>query len=162
MRDLRALLNEQIGNLSTLEGIIRNQKECLEKRDVQGVIASIAEQGQCLERVHRMDKERKRLMTGIQRMLGLGSGEITLRELTDNLDPGVGAELRSTGEAIRATLENIGRVNRDNRRLIEHSLKVVQEMIGAISGAAPASHTYGESGTMHPHRQEHMLVDRNT
>lgn len=162
LRDLRTLLGQQVENLRTLEEVIQRQRACLVKRDMDGVIDSISEQDRCLERVCKMEEVRARLMAEISDVLGLGPGGITLRELTENLDPGVAQELRSTGEAIRETLEKIGLVNRDNRRLIEHSLEFVQEMLATLSGGGSAVRTYEASGSLRRRPQEHVLVDRMT
>jgi len=163
MNDLRRLLGEQVESLKTLERTIQEQKKYLTERDVEGIISSITEQGQCLERVHRMDREQKRLMETISNRLGRGgTGAMTLSSLADDVDAGTAKELRATGEAMRVTLSNIGRVNRENRRLIEHSLRLVREMLGAATGTAPDIPTYGSGGTLTPHRQDRMLVDRKT
>jgi flagellar biosynthesis/type III secretory pathway chaperone len=162
MADLRALLGEQVKNLRSLESIIRAQRNHLAGRDIPGIISSITEQGQCLERVHRVDQERKRLMGEISKVLGLGPGEITVTRLSTKLDGEVGEELRATAEAIRETLENIGRVNRENKRLIQHSLKVVQEMLGAVTGERRTPPTYGDRGLLRPQQQDRMLVDKTT
>ncbi len=163
MNDLRRLLGEQVESLRTLERTIHEQKEYLTRRDVQGIIDTITEQGQCLERVHRMDGERKRLMGEISRRLGRdGEEDLTITLLADDVDPGTARELRATAEAMRETLGNIGRVNRENRILIEQSLRLVREMLGAATGTATDIPTYGSAGTLTPQRQERMLVDRNT
>lgn len=162
MADLRALLGDQMNTLRSLEQIIKDQGEHLAQRDIPGIIASITEQGQCLERVHRIEDERKRMMGKISALLGLDGGATTLRTLSQNLEGEVGDELRATGEAIRETLDNIGRVNKDNKRLIQHSLKLVQEMLGATTGNKSAAPTYGVRGTMRPQRQERLLVDKQT
>ncbi len=162
MADLRTLLGEQMNTLRSLERIIKEQREFLMERDISGIISSITEQGQCLEQVHRIDSERKRMMGEISGMLGLGRQTLTIRALSQNLEGDVATELRATGEAIRGTLDNIGRVNKDNKRLIQHSLKLVQEMLGAATGSHSDIPTYGGQGTMRPHRQERMLVDRET
>lgn len=162
LSDLRVLLGEQMENLRSLESAIRQQQVSLTSRDVSGIIESISEQEECLERIQRIERERDRLVTHISSVLGLGSRGVTLRELTEKLDPDVGAQLRSTGEAVRETLMNIGRVNRDNRRLIEHSLEFVQETLSTLSGKGPEKRTYESSGSLRPRSQRQMLLDRTT
>jgi flagellar biosynthesis/type III secretory pathway chaperone len=159
LRDLGTLLRQQVENLRALEALIRNQQAALVKRDIPAMVDSISGQEGCLKRIQVMEADRARLMRQISDILGLGPGGITLKELTDNLDPQIGAELRDTGKAIRETLENIGKVNGDNRRLIEHSLDFVQEMLEALTGTPATKRTYEASGSLRSRSQEHKLVD---
>ncbi|MCK4546807.1 MAG: flagellar protein FlgN [Candidatus Eisenbacteria sp.] len=162
LRDLGVLLAQQVENLKALETLMQNQQKALVRRDVPGILESISGQEACLARIREMEADRAGLMEKISGVLGLGLGGITLKELTENLEPEVGTELRATGRAIRETLENIGRVNSENRRLIEHSLEFVQEMLGALTGAAPTGRTYEASGNLKARSQDHSLVDQVT
>lgn len=162
LADLRILLARQLENLRTLEGVMRRQREALVKRDLSIIRETVSEQEECLARVQAMEADRAGLLVRISNMLGLGPEGITLRELTENLDPVVGAELRSTGETIREALGNIGRVNQSNYNLIEHSLELVHEMLGAIATGETGKRTYGATGGLRPRSQEYTLVDRTT
>jgi flagellar biosynthesis/type III secretory pathway chaperone len=162
LRDLRDLLGQQVDHLKTLEQVLERQKEALVQRDIPAIVDSIEAQEECLKSVQRMEEVRAELMSRISSAMGFGPGGVTLRELTESLDPDVGRELRSTGQTMRDTLENIGRVNRENRNLVEHSLEFVREMLTSISCTGPDRETYESSGTLKPRRQEHLLVDRTT
>jgi flagellar biosynthesis/type III secretory pathway chaperone len=162
LRDFQVLLALEVENLRQLETLMRNQQASLVRRDVAGILESVSGQEECLGRIQSMEEERARLMARISAVLGLGEGGITLRELTENLDPGVGEELRATGKAVRETLENIGRVNAENRRLIQHSLEFVQEMLAALTGGSPGARTYGSSGTLSTEERVRSLVNQWT
>ncbi|MBN1826840.1 MAG: flagellar protein FlgN [Candidatus Eisenbacteria bacterium] len=160
--DLRTLLSRQVENLRDLEAVLREQRGILAKRDVPGILESIEKQERCLERVQAIDRSRKELMTRISGELGVDPGGMTLKKLAENVDPEAGAELRSMGEAIRATLEDIGRVNRHNRRLIQNSLAFIRELLGVVGGKGPEKRTYGSSGDLEPGGALYALVDRTT
>jgi flagellar biosynthesis/type III secretory pathway chaperone len=162
LRDLRTLLFRQVENLRTLETVIREQQSALVRRDISAILESIQRQESCLEQVHGLEEDRARLMEEISTTLGLAPGSITLRRLTENLDPAVGDELRSTGETARETLENVGRVNRDNQMLIRHSLEFVHEMLGALARDGSDKQTYEPSGNLRERAQGQVLVDRTT
>jgi len=162
LQDLRALLARQVENLKTLESLIRQQQDALVKRDVGAILESVAAEEECLRCVQQMERDRSRLMARISGVLGLGDGGITLRQLTENLDPTVGEELRSTGETIREALENIGRVNRENQMLIQHSLEFVHEMLGVLTQDGSGKQIYECSGTLRTGSPGHALVDRTT
>ncbi len=162
LRDLRALLTRQVENLKTLETMMRRQQKALVSRDVAAIHESMARQEECLRCVREMEEERTRLLADISDVLGLGSGGITLRRLTENLDPEVGEELRSTGETIRETLDNIGRVNRDNQMLIKHSLEFVHEMLGTLVQNGSEQRVYESSGNLRAGSPARVLIDRTT
>ena len=162
LNDLRSLLDRQVENLKILEEVLGRQRDCLVKRDVQGIVDSISEQEQYLERIQRIETDPARLVTEIAGVLGIENSAITFNELSENLDPDVGAELRGTGDAIRETLDKIGRVNRENKKLIERSLDFVHDMLGTISGKGGVARTYEASGNMKARVQERTLVDRTT
>lgn len=160
--DLGELLAAQVENLKSLEALLRNQHSALAKRDVEAILESVSGQERCLEKIQAMEADRSRLVREISDVLGLGPRGVTLKELTQHLDPEVGTELRSTGRAIRETLERIGTVNLENRRLIEHSLGFVREMLGALTGTGSAKRTYEPSGHLKPDGQRYTLVDQVT
>jgi len=162
LRDFQALLTLEVENLRRLETLMRNQQASLVRRDVGGILESVSGQEECLGRIQSMEEERARLMARISEVLGLGEGGITLRQITEHLDPGVGEELRATGKAVRETLENIGRVNGENRRLIQHSLEFVQEMLAALAGDGLPVRTYGSSGTLSAEKRVRSLVNQWT
>lgn len=162
LNDLRTLLARQVESLKTLEEVLGEQRECLVKRDVPGITRSISKQEEYLKRIQRMEETRVRLVRELARVLGIEPGNATLREISNNLDPDVGEELRATAEAARETLEKVGRVNRENRRLIERSLEFVHETLGAIQGKRPAGRTYTPAGQLNPRDQIRTLVDRTT
>lgn len=162
LNDLRTLLAEQVENLKTLETVLCDQRDHLAKRNIQGILASIEEQEKCLARVQEIESNRGGLMKRLSGILGLEQGNVSLKDISEKIDPDVGAEIRSMGEAIRGTLKNIGQVNRNNRKLIEHSLDFVQEMLGAIGGQGTQKRTYGETGSLVPREQARKLVDKTT
>lgn len=162
LNDLRTLLARQVENLKTLEEVLGRQRTCLVQRDVPGIVASIQEQEEHLRRIQRIEESRHRLMRDLAGMLGLSPGRVTLRELSESLDPDVGGELRATAEAARATLDKIGRVNRENRRLIERSLEFIHQTLGALQGRVPPARTYESTGALRPREQSRTLVDRTT
>lgn len=162
LNDLRTLLARQVESLKTLEEVLAEQRECLVKRDVPGIVRSIATQEEYLKRIQRMEESRLRLVRELARVLGIEPAGATIREISENLDPDVGKELRATAEAARETLEKVGRVNRENRRLIERSLEFVHEMLGALQGRRPSGRTYTPAGGLKPRDQIRTLVDRTT
>ena len=162
LSDLRILLNRQVENLRELEAVLREQRDVLSRRDVPGILESINRQEECLNRVQAIETSRSDLMERISGRLGVEPGGMTLKKLAESVDPETGAELRSMGEAIRATLDDIGRVNRHNRRIIKNSLAFIREMLGAVTGKGPEKSTYGSSGDMHTGETPYALVDRTT
>ena len=162
LHDLGTLLARQVDQLRTLESLMRSQQQALARKDVEAILESISGQEACLAGIQALEDERVRLMRRISSVLGMGEGAITLRELTDRLEPEVGSELRETGRAIRDTLQNIGRVNQDNRRLIQHSLDFVQEMLAAWTGSVPTKRVYEPSGALSPRPQGRTLIDQVT
>ena len=162
LSDLRTLLKRQVENLRDLEVVLREQRDVLARRDVPGILESIRRQEECLNRVQAIERSRSDLMGRISGRMGVDPGGMTLKKLAESVDPETGAELRSMGEAIRATMEDIGRVNRNNRRLIKNSLAFIREMLGAVTGKGPEKSTYGSSGDLHPGETPYALVDRTT
>ena len=162
LNDLRTLLAEQVENLKTLETVLCDQRDYLARRNIQGILTSIEEQEKCLISVQKIEGDRADLMNRLSGILGLEQGNVSLKDISEKIDPDVGAEIRSMGEAIRGTLKNIGRVNRSNRKLIEHSLDFVQEMLGTIGGTGVQKRTYGETGCLVPREQARKLVDKTT
>ncbi|MFH1278948.1 MAG: flagellar protein FlgN [Candidatus Eisenbacteria bacterium] len=162
LNDLRTLLARQVESLKTLEEVLGEQRDCLVKRDVPGIVRSISTQEEYLKRIQRMEESRLRLVRGLAGHLGIAPADATIRKISDSLDPDVGRELRATAEAARETLEKVGRVNRENRRLIERSLEFVHDMLGALRGRRPSGRTYTPSGDLKPRDQIRTLVDKTT
>jgi len=155
-----ATCEEQIAELRRLEIVLCRQRETIVARDVEALLATIAEQAQRLESLQRADAARARAGATLARALGLPCGDATLRELAAALDSGPAARLREVAAAAGAALAAIERVNADNRRLIQDSLAFVESMLAALAGRASTSRTYGESGDL-VHAQLDMLVDHS-
>lgn len=162
LSELRVLLDRQVENLRDLEVILREQRGVLARRDVPGILESIQRQEECLERVQAIENGRNDLMSRISGELGVDPGAMTLKKLAESVEGGTGEELRSMGEAIRATLDDVGRVNRHNRRLIKSSLSHIREMLGAVTGQGPEKSTYGATGDIRSGEKPYALVDRTT
>ncbi len=159
-RELATLVNQQVDHLRKLEATLRQQQTAVIGRDVEAVLASLAEQTAVLDKLRTADEQRTRVLTQLSAGLGLEAGKATLRDLAGALGGTLGQELESLSTTGREALAIVTRVNNDNRRLIEQSLEFIETMLAAASGRAPAAPTYQASGTL-TRSQIDTLVDHS-
>jgi len=159
-RELATLVNQQVDQLRKLEATLRQQQTAVIGRDVEAVLASLAEQSEVLDGLRAADDKRTGVLTLLSGGLGLEAGKATLRDLAGALGGTLGDELDSLSATGREALAIVTRVNNDNRRLIEQSLEFIETMLAAASGRAPAASTYQASGVL-TRTQIETIVDHS-
>ena len=148
VRELGALVSRQVAQLRELETVLRAQQAAVAARDVDSILATLADQTQRLDVLRRSDEERTQVLALLGTALGLPTGKLTLRQLGAALGGPLGEELETLSTDGKEALAIVGRVNADNRRMIQDSLDFVESMLAAHAGRAPAKPTYQESGVL--------------
>lgn len=160
VRELATLVKGQVAQLRELEAVLSAQQAAVAARDVDAIVATLGDQTERLEILRQSDAERTRVLALLGSALGVQAGALTLRQLATALGGPLGEELETLSSDGREALAIVGRVNSDNRRLIQESLDFVESMLAALAGRAPAKPTYQESGGL-ARSQVDTIVDQS-
>lgn len=118
-----------------LEPVLR-QGTAIRERDVEAVLARLAEIKAEMAAREGLELERGALIGQAGQRLGLGPGEVTLAALTGLASPLAAAEVEAKSAELRGLLAEIAREHGINRALMRQELTFLDHLI-RLTGEAP-------------------------
>lgn len=122
------------------------QYRAIRGRDVEGVLARMADMQAESERRGRLERERTVLLTHAAGVLGIPPHTVTLDALATLLDPETAREARARSAQLRGTLDELQRQHSTNRVLMKQELAFVEHLTRMLTGGADEGDTYGRPG----------------
>jgi hypothetical protein len=123
------------------------QYRAIRGRDVEGVLARMADMQAESERRGRLERERTVLLTHAAGRLGIPPHTVTLDALATLLDPETAREARSRSAQLRGTLDELQRQHQVNRALMKQELAFVEHLTRMLTGGdSEQGETYGRPG----------------
>lgn len=125
------------------------QYRAIRDRDVEGVLARMADMQAESERRGRLERERTVLLQHAAGRLGIPAHLVTLDALATLLDPATAAEARERSARLRGTLDELQRQHGINRVLMKQELAFVEHLTRMLTGGGGADdpgETYSRPG----------------
>ncbi|ADU50318.1 FlgN family protein [Thermaerobacter marianensis DSM 12885] len=145
-RDLVALLSAQVEPWARLLEAARTKGRALVAGDVAAVESALVEENRWLEQIQRLEERRYQLQRDLATRWGLDARDLTWDELARRC-PELGPQLGRLRQALRALVEGVDAVNRENRSLAQQGLAwarfALKTLVAGSGAAAPA---YGRDG----------------
>jgi hypothetical protein len=142
-------LQVQLESASALLQACIAQYRAIRGRDVEGVLARMADMQAESERRGRLERERTVLLTHAAGLLGIPPHTVTLDALATLLDPATAREARERSAQLRGTLAELQRQHQTNRVLMKQELAFVEHLTRMLTGGAgpdDTGETYGRPG----------------
>lgn len=147
--DVLAHLDAQIASARRLLAQVLRQSGAIRRRDVDGVLATMADiQGEMASR-GRLESERTALLWRAGSMLGVPAEGVTLSELTGLMDASDADEARTRSAELRGLLGEVEREHAINRALMRQELSFLEHLTRMLGGM-PESGGYGPSPGSRP------------
>lgn len=136
MRELVAVLQEELAAVREILTVCYQEQECLKKDDIAGIEAATALKGDLAQRLAGLEQEREQIVRAFP--AGVERHSLTSTEI----EPGAGnydQQIASLCETLRLTVRELQEVNETNRFLARQSLAYVQKMLSLLLPDGEAS-----------------------
>jgi hypothetical protein len=130
------------------------QYRAIRQRDVETVLARMADMQAESERRGRLERERTVLLGHAAGQLGIPAHTVTLDALATLLDPATAQEARARSARLLGTLDELQRQHQVNRVLMKQELAFVEHLTRMLTGGAGVDDpdTYSRPGDPSPVR----------
>lgn len=122
------------------------QYRAIRGRNVENVLARMADMQAESERRGRLERERTVLLEHAAGRLGIPAHAVTLDALVTLLDPATAHEARTRSAQLRGTLDELQRQHLTNRVLMKQELAFVDHLTRMLTGGDDTSDTYARPG----------------
>lgn len=137
-------LDAQIASASKLLGLILAQGTAIRGRDVETVLARLADVQSEMGRRAQLEQERTRLLQSAGAALGISPAAVTLEHLCSLVTPGGARAALERSAALRGLLAEIAREHGINRALMRQELAFLAHLVRLV-GQEPEP-GYGTGG----------------
>lgn len=131
-----AHLQVQLESAAALLQACIAQYRAIRDRDVESVLARMADMQAESERRGRLERERTVLLQHAAGRLGIPAHTVTLEALNTLLDPATAGEARQRSAQLRGTLAELQRQHQTNRVLMKQELAFVEHLTRMLTGGA--------------------------
>jgi hypothetical protein len=132
--ELLAHLDGQIASAQRLLRLVLTQGEAIRKRDVDAVLARLADIQTEMGKRTRLEQERVRVLQGAGALLGVPAHEVTLERLCVLITPEGARAARERSAELRGLLGEIAREHGINRALMRQELAVLSHLTRLVGG----------------------------
>jgi len=143
--ELLAHLDGQIASAQRLLRLVLAQGEAIRARDVDAVLARLADIQTEMGRRTRLEQERVGVLQGAAALLGMPAQQVTLERLCMLITPEGARAARERSAELRGLLAEIAREHGINRALMRQELAFLSHLTRLIGGEAEPG--YGRGGT---------------
>jgi len=138
MRDLAAVLQEELAAVRETLAVCHQEQECLKKDDIAGIEAATVLKGDLARRLSGLEQEREQILKAL--LSGVGRNSRTIA----GAEPGsgdYGPDIENLRGLLRVIVRELQEVNETNRFLARQSLAYVQKMVSLLlpDGEAPGT-----------------------
>jgi flagellar biosynthesis/type III secretory pathway chaperone len=139
INDLERVITTEAEFAESLLEVIQQQQQAIVRFNASTLEELVEKQQEMLRPFDAMEKERASVSKGVLEAMSAGGGPLvtksaTLTELIQNLEEEDASRIAAIGERLRRAIEGVLSINRQNRVLLEHSLKFVRENIRLLTG----------------------------
>jgi hypothetical protein len=120
--ELLVHLDTQITSARRLLGLVLDQGKAIRKRDVESVLAKLADVQTEMGRRGTLEQDRAALLQRAGAALGVPAAQVTLERLCSLVTPGAAASARERSAELRGLLAEIAREHGINRALMRQEL----------------------------------------
>jgi hypothetical protein len=144
--ELLAHLDTQIASARKLLGLVLAQGAAIRVRDVDGVLAQLAEiQGEMARR-GSLEQDRAALLQRAGAALGVPAAQVTLERLCALVTPGAAQSARARSAELRGLLAEIAREHGINRALMRQELSFLAHLTRLVGNEAESGYRPDGSG----------------
>jgi hypothetical protein len=151
--ELLAHLDVQLASARRLLGLVLDQGTAIRRRDVEAVLARLADIQTEMARRGRLEQDRAHLLTAAGGALGITPAGVTLEGLCRLVTPGAAAAARERSAELRGLLAEIAREHGINRALMRQELSFLSHLVRLVGNEHEGGYAAnGRDATQQPTR----------
>jgi hypothetical protein len=154
-RDVLAHLEAQIDSAQRLLGSILGQGSAIRERDVESVLARLADIKTEMDLRGRLEGERTDLLVRAGAQLGVPAPAVTLEAMTGLMTDGVAERARERSAELRGLLDEVTREHGINRALMRQELSFLDHLVRLLAKEPDTGYRPGGPAT--PAASHHVL-----
>jgi hypothetical protein len=132
--ELLAHLDTQIGSAKRLLALILEQGTAIRARDVESVLARLADVQTEMGRRGRLEQDRIALLQRAGQSLGVGAAAVTLERICTLITPEAARSAHERSAELRGLLAEIAREHGINRALMRQELSFLSHLTRLVGG----------------------------
>ena len=132
--ELLAHLDGQLASAQRLLRLVLTQGEAIRRRDVDAVLARLADIQTEMGKRTRLEQERVRVLQGAGALLGVPAHQVTLERLCVLITPEGARSARERSAELRGLLGEIAREHGINRALMRQELAFLSHLTRLVGG----------------------------
>jgi hypothetical protein len=159
--ELLAHLDVQIASARKLLSLVLAQGSSIRARDVDGVLAQLAEVQAEMARRGTLEQDRAALLQRAGSALGVPAAHVTLERLCALVTPGAATAARDRSAELRGLLAEIAREHGINRALMRQELAFLSHLTRLVGNEAEAGYrpTGGQATSASAAPSSHHVLD---
>lgn len=154
-RDVLTHLDSQIESAQRLLGSILGQGAAIRERNVESVIARLADIKTEMDLRARLEGERTDLLVRAGAQLGVPAAAVTLEAMTGLMTPTVAERARERSAELRGLLDEVTREHGINRALMRQELAFLDHLVRLLAKEPDTG--YRPNGPAAPTASHHVL-----
>jgi hypothetical protein len=154
-RDVLIHLEAQIESARRLLGSILGQGHAIRERDVDSVLARLADIKTEMDLRARLESERTDLLVRAGAQLGVPAAAVTLEAMTGLMTPSVSEQARGRSAELRGLLDEVTREHGINRALMRQELAFLDHLVRLLAKEPDTG--YRPGGPVAPQSSHHVL-----
>jgi len=154
-RDVLAHLDAQIDSARRLLGSILGQGAAIRERDVETVLARLADIKTEMDLRGRLEGERTDLLVRAGSQLGVPAAAVTLEAMTGLMTHAVAERARERSSELRGLLDEVTREHGINRALMRQELAFLDHLVRLLAKEPDTG--YRPNGPVTPAASHHVL-----
>jgi flagellar biosynthesis/type III secretory pathway chaperone len=157
LEELQGILQAEIEAYEQLLEYQQAEKQLLVARDLEPFLTHLQAKEHLLQTMSQLEHKRQQLLHRLAPLLGFPNSEVTLHQLSMRVPAPFSKTLLQYRSRLQGILQPLQRCNRDNARLLQDSLTLIDETRRFLAALVPDSPTYQRSGTFLGPRQGRLL-----
>jgi hypothetical protein len=156
-RDVLGHLDAQIESARRLLGSILGQGHAIRERDVDSVLARLADIKTEMDLRARLEGERTDLLVRAGAQLGVPAAAVTLEAMTGLMDAAVAERARERSAELRGLLDEVTREHGINRALMRQELAFLDHLVRLLAREPEIG--YRPNGPAAPTASQHHVLN---
>jgi hypothetical protein len=148
--ELLVHLDTQIASGRKLLGLVLEQGKAIRARDVEAVLARLADVQTEMGRRGALEQDRAALLQRAGAALGVPAAQVTLERLCTLVTPGAATTARDRSAELRGLLAEIAREHGINRALMRQELAFLAHLTRLIGNEPEAGYAHPTTGSSQP------------
>jgi hypothetical protein len=154
-RDVLIHLEAQIDSARRLLGSILGQGHAIRERDVDSVLARLADIKTEMDLRAHLEGERTDLLVRAGAQLGVPAAAVTLEAMTGLMNPAIAEQARQRSAELRGLLDEVTREHGINRALMRQELAFLDHLVRLLAKEPDTG--YRPGGPVAPQSSHHVL-----